>query len=660
MSGHPLRKLLLGLLCIVAWYGGDPTRTEAESPPADSAHPRFLSVTRGPVGGCHLVWTGVAGVPYDLQASADLVTWTTALSVRAGNGPTETEDTAAPATGSRFYRLVQRPPRLVLDLARALPGQVLRVSGGAFEPRVPTQVRFRTAAGLEALIRPGLMTVSNLWVSVPVLIDPAKPGIVGGTVSVSVRQDHAAGAVNQEADASLEIEALPATGLPVGTVTRAYLAGLSAVLGRSAAEWQTIAAASGGLVETGPLRGGLLDGKAEVDAAARRVEQVLSGEVAELELGRFGDRPVRLDAQAISILDRLLLTNLRGVRSMPVGANAKGVAAQPRLATGDGSLPEVDVFFQSLEGPNAATIFAGFDRVNIVASAAVGVLASGAVALGAASAPAGAALAGTVGAALYFGASLAPAVMAASSQAMAAPFIEVQLGRDVASVEAFRPALNHVRDGGIAYLAEGLIGQLTKGAFLAGGASDEVASFFELYVSTSRALLKLQDLDDAASPVGAAYHHAAVIFPRLAPTERAGTYVGVATGSLTETYPDAGWRHDISITLTLRVQGEGTVAVPYHGTLHVSGQTRISLDYCYEPAGCDPGGVIPFGVDDGDLYGAHGTLEGEGVGASAGTGAFSIEFTGGTFEAGELKGTVILDLGLDQRLTRTVRLVRLP
>lgn len=621
--------------------------------------PRFSGLRLSEKGLPHLEWAGADGGLYTVEFTQDWLRWEPLLTASCNGGVASADDLEPVRMGSRrFYRLRQVPPTLRLSWDQRSPGQSLRIEG-AFDPSAPTWVGFRDANGQESLVRTFRVSSNAVWIGVPPLVGAVQPAPFEGSAAVTVRQQAAEGLPSrvEAATALLQVKALTPTGLPAGTLTSAWLERLSALLDKTAAEWETLGKASGGAVDASALIVGLQTLRTNIDAGRLRIQSLRQGQTPRLVLGDFGGRKVELDTAALEVLDALLAGFLSGSQSegaWTVATPVKSLAADP--------LADLDRFFDEASGPDSQRLLNRFDQVNTMAAAGVGILATTAVVLGVASAPAAAALAGTAGAVLFFTAYVAPAVMAVSSQALAAPFIEVQAGKPVPALEDYRPALKHLQKGSFAYLTDEVVGRLVRGVFVSQHASEDVASFFELYVNTSRSILNLQDLERPDSVGSQAYAQAPALFAALAPSDLGtdGTFVGVVSGSATETYPDAGWRHDVSGTLTLVVRGKGTVAEPYHGSLTFLGQNRISLVFCHSSVGCDPGGTLTLRVDDGDLYGAHGTLEGEGLGAVDGTGSFSLEWTGGRFQSSVWKGTVVFDLGVDQLITVPATLSRVP
>lgn len=620
-----------------------------------------------------LEWTGVDGGLYALQGSSDLSHWQEILTQSCHGGVVRAEDPlTVPLVSRRFYRVLRVDPTLELSTNQASVGQLLRLSGGAFDPLVPAWVGFRDSSGQETLVRARRVTTDSVVVAIPALLRVGEAPGLGGPAAVTVQQSSVPGGFlkTQGARGLLNIDEPPATGLPPGTLTLAWLDRVSRLLTNAAAIWETVGRAADGAVDTAPILPELLSLRSQVESSRLGVLDIMERPVSRRVLGHIGGREVLLDAAGLEVLDRLLAAFLAGARkgesgptaSPPVEDSSLRTRAVP-VAAGD-PLQDLEAFFRQAEGPDASSILASFEQANTIASAGVGILATTAVVLGAVSAPVAGAMAGTAGAVLFFTTGLVPAVMAASSQALAAPFIEVQLGRPVRSLDEYRPAVDHLQKGCRSYLTDELRGRLVNGLFKGLGASEELASFVELYVGTSLAILNLQDLSRPGSVGAETYLAAPQIFPKLAPplSERSGTFTGTFAGSLTETYPTAGWRHEISGTLTLVVQGQGTVPAPFQGRLEFAATDRISLAFCHEPFGCDPGGVIRLEADDGDLFGAFGTLEGEalGEGGGGGTGSFAVEFAGGVFQGSAWKGSLRLDLGVDQPMTTTVTLIRTP
>jgi len=623
---------------------------------------RIASGSFSPDGAFKLQTVGSNTLVYRVQTSTNLAQWTSLQTNVATGSLTEFRDLDAPRYRQRFYRLAQAGSGLLLSKNQGVPGELLTLSGGGLDPSAPTFVRFQSPNGPEIKVRSFAVTTGTVLVAIPWLIDTNSSKIRGGLVSVSVQQETTQATNHLTASEALRIADLPQTGLAAGAVTLEYLTQLSGLLSKASGHWQTIGAASQGKVDTASLQVQLLSLKANVDTAQNELQQIINGQTPRLALGRIGGREIYLDRDALALLDQMLAAHLINARAASLSGGGLAARASLRAAatTADCADPLgcIDDIFTQGAGPDAQGIFNFFEEVNTIGGASVGLMAATALVLGLASAPVAATLAGTAGAVLFFTTYVAPAVMGASALSLAAPFIEVATGHQV-SIDDYRPALNHIQKGSAAYLMDEFQGQFLKGTLQTQGASEDLIARASLTLGASKSILGLQDLAKPDSVGAQAFANSTTIFAHLTPSSQATTYVGNFSGTLTESYLDAGWRYDISATLTIIVSGQGTIAAPYSGTLKVSGNAVSTLLYCNSSAGCDPGGTVPFSMDDGVISGSFGAVEGLGQG-DIGTGSFTIEFSEGKLSDNTLTGTVTFDPGIDQTLVKTVTLTKKP
>ncbi len=387
----------------------------------------------------------------------------------------------------------------------------------------------------------------------------------------------------------------------------------------------------------------LLTLQTNVVGAQRGIQRIISGQVSRISLGRIRDREVILDLDAVVLIDRMLVaallnspgTTLAGAREL------SGFIAQ--TTEDSGILESIRETFNPGPGQSAQSVFDVFEKVNSVGGLGVGVLAATIVVLGVASAPAAAAMAGTAGAVLFFSTYVAPAVMAASAMSLAAPFIEVQTGRQ-AALEDYLPALNHIQKGSQAYLLDELQGRLMEGVLVSQGADEDLIAQASIFVSSSRSLLENQDLTHPQSAGSLAFANSEVIFASLSsPGGEPAIYSGHIEDTFSENYDTAGWENTISAIVTIKLNGQGTVADPFTGTLQCYGNVVTTLLYCHAiGTGCEPGGISSLKLDDGLVSGASGLVTAEGTVSlsndAVGTLPIPLLFTGGVIGENPVTG----------------------
>ena len=624
---------------------------------AADGFPRFTSYSSTEAGVFRMGWSGATNQPYAVEASDALGPWEPIQAVIGMGGNGHVEDLDAVVRPHRLYRISAAGSGLVLPTGSLHPGAVLRVSVPELDPAAAISLMFQDSRGLVTAVPARATGSSEVMGIVPVILDPDMAGYWKGPMTVWMQERGSAGGRTVVSGQAALLEPLPESALSTGALTLGYLVHLEALLSRAGEEWVVIGQASEGSVDTGPIISRLAGLKASVASAREEILRVVTGQEPRWVIGRVSGQEWVLDPEGIRALDRMIGSFL----ARPIGSweGAAGMRSASILEEGCGdSMACLDGMFAGSTGPDTGEILQFFDRMNSIAGAGVAVAAASAVILGLASAPAAVAMAGTAGAALFFAAYVAPAVMAASSQAVAAPFIEARAGRMV-SVDDYRPALEHVRKGSEAFLFEELQGRLLNGVLGSRGAGGDLTARLELMVGSSRALLG--ELNPAIpDTVGfRAYQRSEEIMGRLLGPTDSVTFVGAMSGSVTESQPDAGWRHDIGLNVSIRVRGRGTLLDPYVGTLRVVGTDRISLVYCLALGGCDPGGTLSLQMDGGVVSGVGGRVEAEGM-VQAGSGEFPLALEDGVIDATGLTGVLVVDLGVDEVLVREVRLLREP
>jgi hypothetical protein len=599
---------------------------------------RILHGSSSQDGFFHLQITASNTLAYEVHASTNLLQWVPLQTNLATGNLAEFVDTNAKAFRQRYYRLTEHKNGLVLSVRGANPGDKLVITGGPFDPSARTLVRFLDATGLAVSVRAFTVTTGSVVVAVPFMVNTSAPQVRGGMAKVSLGQETATATNVFVSDQQLQIADLPVTGLSAGVVTLEYLNQISNLLATASSRWQTIATASQGKVDATVLRSNLLSMQTNVVAAQKMIQSIVSGQTSRITLGRIQDREVVLDKDAVAALDRMLIANL----NYRAGSTLLAKSSITSLDDAD-LLSRISETFNP--GQSSQTTFDLFDQFNSIGGMGVGILATTAVVLGVATAPAAAAVAGTAGAVLFFSTYVAPAVMGASAMALAAPFIEVQTGKQI-TMEDYRPVLNHIQKGSQAYLCDELQGNLLNGVFKSQGASEELMAQSSLFISTSKSILDNLDLTKPESAGALAVANSEAIFASLRPVNDLATYSATLTNTFTDTYPDAAWEEKMTGTLTISVRGQGTVTTPFSGTFLFDGTILEKLLYCHSvDVPCDPGGTYLLKLIDGVVTGSSGLVVADGTGTITtddGSAPFPFQFTAGVINGTTLTGTLLL------------------
>jgi hypothetical protein len=623
-----LTRIMLLAFWIVSAHAG-----MASEPPL-----RILYGSRSQDGLFHLQIAASNTLAYEVQTSTNLLQWIPLQTNLATGNLAEFVDTNAKSFRQRYYRLTDHKNGLALSTSSANPGERLVISGGPFDPSARTLVRFLDTTGVAVSVRSFTVTTGSVVVAVPFMVNTSAPQVRGGMVKVSLGQETAAATNVFASDQQLQIADLPATGLTPGAVTLEYLNQISNLLATASSRWQTIGMASQGKVDTAALRRDLLSMQTNVVAAQKMIQSLISGQTSRITLGRIHDRDVILDMDAVASLDRMLVASLNY-------HSGSTLLARKSISTLENATLLAGISDAFNPGASSESTFNMFDQFNSIGGLGVGLLATTAVVLGIATAPAAAAVAGTAGAVLFFSTYVAPAVMGASAMALAAPFIEVQTGKQI-TLEDYRPALNHIEKGSQAYLYDELQGNLLNGVFQSQGASADLMAQSSIFVSTSKSVLDNLDLTKPQSVGSLAFANSETIFAGLRPASDLVKYSANITTTFDDTYPDAAWEDKLTGTITISVRGQGTTPAPFSGTFLFDGTILETLLYCHSvDAPCDPGGTYLLKLTDGVVAGSFGLVTADGTGTlttAAGASPFPFQFTAGVINGTTLTGTLVL------------------
>jgi hypothetical protein len=141
-----------------------------------------------------------------------------------------------------------------LNEMQAAPFALLTVNGSGWDPSQPVLLRFTIGGGNQVDI-PALYTApAQIVVGVPPLIDLSNGTTSGGQTSVQVVQTSGAAITSSNVFGGLQVQDLPATNLPPGTITLGLIDGLVLVSKDLEIQLAYDEMASGGQATTGQLR----------------------------------------------------------------------------------------------------------------------------------------------------------------------------------------------------------------------------------------------------------------------------------------------------------------------------------------------------------------------------------------------------------------------
>jgi len=384
---------------------------------AADAQPRIVSAVMSSNGTFQMTWSAPAGFPGVTEASDSTGAWEPVQVGIASGGLDPVNDPDAAPRPHRFYRIQVGRIDLSVPETRLIPGSPLVVSAPGLDPSARLHLMFQDPHGVTTAVRAHSVTLSNAVAIVPPIPDPTVPGFRSGPTTVWVRETRPTGITTRLASRPVDIGSMPTSNLPRGALTLGYLARLETLLQGAAREWNTIAAASEGVVDAAPLVSRLQSLRSEVEKARQEISRVVSGQEPQVLLGRISGREWVLNPEGIDTLDRLIAALL--ARQIPQAPLFGSGGRQPQESGCDDPMACLDALFMDADGPDTAGILAAFDRFHAAAGAGVAIAAASAVVLGVATAPAAAAFAGTAGAVLFFANYVVPAVMASSSMAFA-------------------------------------------------------------------------------------------------------------------------------------------------------------------------------------------------------------------------------------------------
>ncbi|MGH9823928.1 MAG: BACON domain-containing protein, partial [Blastocatellia bacterium] len=425
---------------------------------------------------------------------------------------------------------------LQLSANSALPGDTLLVTSNGFSADDDTTyVIFTDPSGRETRVHSIPLTPTTLSVAVPVYLDFQSGQISPGIVSVSVIQQPNAGIVVFGPVSNFAIADLPQSGYSPGTVTLEVLKQLQNLLTTTSESWALIGSASSGAIDTSTILSELTGLQAQVLDTENSIQQVLDGETPTLAMGKISGRDLVIDQNSLAVADRMFVAYLLNGEA---GANSVGNAAginQQTVFPGDCS-DLTNRIGQQLN-PNVGTslkeVFDKFDKLRKIGETGLGVLeVAGAAGL---SLPIDLEVAG---AAFFFGSTVVPGAIALSAFALAAPFIENELGRPITS-EDYLAVFKYIKEGSWDFFfgqyLDALIGHTLPNL----GADEAVTAFLSKSVPFATGILKDLDIDDPASLPSQAFGSSGSIFSNMPRSYHTLSIskIGDGTGTVSESDP---------------------------------------------------------------------------------------------------------------------------
>ena len=139
-----------------------------------------------------------------------------------------------------------------------------------------------------------------------------------------------------------------------------------------------------------------------------------------------------------------------------------------------------------------------------------------------------------------------------------------------------------------------------------------------------------------------------------------GAYVGLLSGTTTESNWPCEWEHNAEVTITIQVSGNGILGDPYTGTMEVTGSDVITLLEQTRPdVPCDPRGAVALNASSSNVGGSVGALW-AGVSDPAGTGWFYLELYNGTLVGNSLVAYALLSGDKFGQIEGSVTLLKTP
>ena len=202
--------------------------------------------------------------------------------------------------------------------ASATPGDLLTINGIALDPTANWSVRFFDQQGYSVSVPVLGVTPSSIMVAVPPYFNVAGQDFTPGLVNVEVTQNSSV-IVTSNALLGLAIQDLPPSGLPAGTI-------LKTVLDNAIQQGQRIVGRLDLLDSIfGTNSAGLHERLADITSAASDIQTIIVNPTQSLVFATTNGHPLKIDAAALSTVDRLLMLAVR----LAVSQLATPSAVQP-------------------------------------------------------------------------------------------------------------------------------------------------------------------------------------------------------------------------------------------------------------------------------------------------------------------------------------------
>jgi hypothetical protein len=531
-----------------------------------------------------------------------------------------------------------RPLRITaLSETSTTPFGLITVTGQGFDTTAETFVQFTSAVGSYAVSVPAVgVTATSVMAAVPPYFD-SEGHLGSGTVGVRLLQKAGGEEIQSPQWDGFQILALPATGLPPGTVTLDFaqaVAGLAGDLETQITETT---------LDTAGVRAGLAQLRQAYGDLADQVRAVMEGSAQSLTLGTLGGTSLTIGLPQLADADRMMVAIVGQVGDAQLGriVNPAAVLRQsPRLlALTTPTEDYMDCMVQLTQSPDGVSTCSG-QRIRLVTwsvpeafkRAYQVIVGSGSVVLGT----------------LTLG-----GVPAAATALPAAALSYVQMVGGSGLIAVGGALQQSTAE------ARGIVqqGVATFNAFLTGVAE----TFLTTFVPATEELVAVKNILEGGSDLFDAFG-AADLNPGT-PNDGTGaaTYSTSFTGTTVEVSSFATLTYEVigAVTTTLE-GGAGTMIDPYRGTLVVEGTLFIDCAPNLPDVTCENASA-PFRIE-GPVEGSAGKVQGWAGGDSADQSP--AVFQGGVLSGNELSGEFSFDVGCywacADPIAKTITLLRMP
>jgi len=206
-------------------------------------------------------------------------------------------------------------------LTQVTPGQTLTISGNFnTATSVTTTVVFSDNAGFNMSLTPLSVASGSVSVLVPPYFNTQEGLVTSGAVTVSVVQQPASGPSTTTPPQTIQVAALPATGVAPGTITLAVLSQLIQSVGIANQTWATIQQESGGLVQSSNLN--LTTMQSNLSTMQSQIQALVSGTITQACMGQLNGQNICLTTSGLALLDQLYYAFYLGSTTAPAQVSA--------------------------------------------------------------------------------------------------------------------------------------------------------------------------------------------------------------------------------------------------------------------------------------------------------------------------------------------------